>query len=96
MKTKRVTWSCQHDCAPGEYNTVVCHDPVAIVLMTEDLPLVQIFDGEGNRTDCGQYRTLAEVSESLAKSLNGEKLTMCGRKMPNETELSRAAESELG
>lgn len=60
----------------------VC-DPCAIVLMTDNLPLVQIFDGEGNRTDCGQYRTLADAGAALSKALNGEKLTMCGREMPN-------------
>jgi hypothetical protein len=44
--------------------------------MTDELPLVQIFDREGNRTDCGQYRTMQEVSDVLARALKGEKLTM--------------------
>jgi len=59
-------------------------DPCAIILMTEELPLVQIFDREGNRTDCGQYRTLAEVGAALSGALKGERLTMRGREMPND------------
>lgn len=54
----------------------VC-DPCAIVLMTDNMPLILLFDNEGNQIDCGQCRTLAEVGVALSKALNSKKLTMC-------------------
>jgi hypothetical protein len=82
MKTENCITYSIHENGVKTGTAKVC-DPCAIILMTDELPLVQIFDGEGNRTDCGQYRTIAEVGAALAKSLKGEKLTMCGREMPN-------------
>ena len=63
----------------GTPETVKMCDPCAIITMTENLPLVQIFDCYGHCVDCGQYHTLSEVGEALAKSLKGVNLTMCGR-----------------
>ena len=51
-------------------------EPCAIVMMTDSLPLVQIFDGEGNRIDCGQYKTFSEAADALTRAvIKGEKLT---------------------
>lgn len=59
-------------------NWCICHDPVAIVSLVQEHALVQIFNREGNRVQCGQY-PLAELSPALSDYLKGKPLTMNGK-----------------
>lgn len=56
-------------CVTYQTPNGVCHviSKCAVVLMTDTLPLVQIFDEEGNRTHCELVQTLSEVGDYLQK-----------------------------
>ena len=64
----------------GDLCTISITDPCAVINLYGDRPLVEIFAGTGERTDCEQFASMADVGSALMRVKNGGKL-----KMPNDS-----------